>query len=110
MKKVYFDLDGTLCTQRNGDYENAEPLPDKIEFCNSLYNDNEITIYTARGTMTGIDWREVTEKQLEEWGVKYHTLSVGEKPAWDVYIGDRCYNINNIKGDSFEISDTSQKG
>ena len=53
---------------------------------------NEITYWTARGTVTGIDWYSVTEKQLKKWGCKYHYLSVGEKPAFDLYICDKSIN------------------
>ena len=44
--------------------------------------------WTARGTGSGIDWRDITEKQLEEWGVKYHELKFG-KPVYDLFIDDK---------------------
>ena len=47
--------------------------------------------WTARGTGSGIDWREVTEKQFKKWGVKYHELRFG-KPIYDLFIDDK--NIN----------------
>ena len=34
--KYCFDLDGTLCTKRNLDYQNAEPFKERIETVNSL--------------------------------------------------------------------------
>ena len=45
-------------------------------------------IYTARGTVTGIDWRDLTQKQLDSCGIKHHELRLG-KPFADVYVDDR---------------------
>lgn len=88
-----FDIDGTICTNTDGDYEKAEPFPDTIEKVNLLYDEkNTIYFYTARGATTGIDWREVTENQFKKWGVKYHKLFFG-KPTADLYVDDKCINI-----------------
>jgi len=89
------DIDGTICTQREkGDYENAEPLPERIEKINKLYDEGHtIWFFTARGSETGINWRELTEKQLKDWGVKYHRLLFG-KPSADRYIDDKAVNAN----------------
>jgi len=90
MKNYCFDLDGTLCTNTEGDYESAVPFPRRISKVNALYEEgSNILIYTARGTVTGIDWRTLTEKQLAKWGVKYHELRLG-KPFADLYIDDRA--------------------
>ena len=43
--------------------------------------------------MTGIDWREVTEKQLSDWGLSYHELHFG-KPNADYYVDDRMLDMN----------------
>ena len=92
MKNYCFDLDGTLCTNTEGEYESAIPFPERISKVNALYEaGSNILIYTARGTVTGIDWRPLTEKQLAEWGVKYHELRLG-KPFADIYIDDRAMN------------------
>jgi hypothetical protein len=32
---------------------------------------------TSRGTGSGINWRQKTEEQLKDWGVKYHKLIFG---------------------------------
>ncbi len=92
-----FDLDGTLCTQRDGDYSEAEPYLDRIEKVNSLY-DSGHTIYieTARGTETGIDWNEATKNQLRTWGVKYHQLRAGIKFAATYYIDDRAVHVDDF--------------
>ena len=88
-----FDIDGTLCTNTEGDYERAEPQPDVIRRVNALHDaGDKILLYTARGSTTGIDWRAVTELQLKEWGVRYHSLQFG-KPTADLYVDDKAVNL-----------------
>ena len=92
--KIYVDIDETICYY-NGErnYPDAIPLPSRIKKINDLYSEgNVITYYTARGAVTGIDWKEVTRNQLNSWGCKYHYLSVGEKPAYDLLICDKAIN------------------
>jgi hypothetical protein len=85
-----FDLDGTLCTNTNGEYIYAKPLSERISVVNKLYdNGNSIIIDTARGSTTKIDWLLLTKKQLSLWGIKYHELRVGVKLYADVYIDDK---------------------
>lgn len=88
-----FDLDGTLCTNTDGDYGSARPFKDRIDKVNQLYNEGHtILIDTARGSTTKIDWYGLTENQLKEWGVLYHTLRVGEKLHADIFIDDKGTN------------------
>lgn len=88
-----FDIDGTICNNTDGDYENAQPLYNVISRVNELYaKGNTIYFYTARGATTGIDWTDITEKQLNSWGVKYNKLFMG-KPTADIYIDDKAINI-----------------
>lgn len=91
---IRVDVDETICTSPpDRNYANAVPMKDRIEHINDLYDSGHIIIYwTARGATTGIDWREVTEKQFEKWGVKYHELHL-DKPAYDLFIDDK--NINS---------------
>ena len=90
MKNYVFDIDGTICTNTFGKYENAEPFPKRINFINKLYAQNKkIIIFTARGSTTKKDWRELTEKQLKKWGLKYHKLVMG-KPEGDIFIDDKA--------------------
>jgi hypothetical protein len=90
MKTYCFDLDGTLCTNTEGDYENSTPFVERINVVNKLYNDgNTILIDTARGSTTKIDWYDVTKKQLDLWGVKYSKLRVGIKLNADIFIDDK---------------------
>ena len=88
-----FDIDGTLCDNTDGEYEKAEPYFDIVSQVKVLYDaGHRIILYTARGSTTGIDWRELTENQLCSWGVKYHELVMG-KPHADIYIDDKGINI-----------------
>jgi len=91
---IYVDIDETICrSPENRDYSLAVPFQDRIEKINRLYDSGHRIVYwTARGTGSGIDWREVTERQFREWGVKYHELRLG-KPIYDLFIDDK--NINS---------------
>ena len=88
-----FDLDNTLCLTRAGDYLSSSPIASRIEKVNKLYDlGHNILIYTARGSSTGIDWREHTEKQLSMWGVRYHELRL-DKAEYDVFIDDKAIDV-----------------
>ena len=93
-RKTYIiDIDNTICTQEVV-YENAKPFEDRIIEYNKLYDEgHDITYWTARGTTTGIDWTELTTKQLKSWGVRYHKLKLG-KPHYDIFIDDKSINPN----------------
>lgn len=94
MGKLIIDIDGTICSQEK-DYSYAEPNYKIIEKINKKYDEGYcIILFTARGSETGIDWKEMTKFQLQEWGVKYHELKFG-KPAADLYIDDRVINVDN---------------
>ena len=70
---IYIDVDNTVCRTQGTDYPNAQPLPANIERFNRLYDEgNRIIYWTARGMKSGINWRELTERQLSTWGAKYH--------------------------------------
>ena len=95
MKNIYVDIDNTICQTSGLGYENSTPYSDKIAFINKLFDQgHNITYWTARGTVTGIDHYELTKNQLKKWGVKYHKLILG-KPAYDILIDDKA--INNIE-------------
>lgn len=75
----------------------AVPMRDRIAKVNALYDDGHIiTIDTARGAETGVDWRDLTKQQLEHWGVKYHALRVGKKPHANYYIDDKAINADEF--------------
>lgn len=92
--KIFVDIDETICYYENErDYNLAKPLLERIKKINQLFDaENEITYWTARGSVTKIDWYEITKKQLEKWGCKYHNLSVGVKPDYDLLICDKAIN------------------
>lgn len=93
----YVDIDGVICTNTYGKYEEAIPILENIEKINRLYDEgNKIVFWTGRGTVTKIDWKELTEKQLKEWGVKYHELKFG-KPKYDLLIDDKAIDIGDCK-------------
>ena len=92
-----FDIDGTICTLSEGEYQNAEPIQDRIDIINELYDEgNTIIFHTARGMgrtknsalLAERLFKHLTMHQLDEWGVKYHKLFMG-KPSGDIYIDDK---------------------
>ena len=87
---IYVDIDETICiSPKDRNYENAAPIDKNIKKINKMYdNGDKIVYWTARGTGSGTDWRQVTERQFEEWGVKYHELHFG-KPIYDLFIDDK---------------------
>ncbi len=88
------DIDGVLATITPGnDYTLAGPMTENIRRLNRLHAaGNRIVLFTARGSMTGIDWSELTRRQMREWGVAHHELRLG-KPAADYYIDDRMLSL-----------------
>ena len=87
---VYVDIDETICwTPDDRNYAMAVPMEDHIKIINELYQRGHKIIYwTARGTTTSIDWRNVTEQQFERWGVLYHELKFN-KPNYNIFIDDK---------------------
>ena len=95
---IYVDIDNTICTDENGEYQNAQPINNNIERINMLYEKGHTIVYwTARGTVTGKDWLKLTREQLNIWGAKYHKLNVGEKPHYDLLIDDKTKRIEEIQ-------------
>lgn len=96
-----FDIDGTLCTKINdGDYLKSKPYKHRIDKINDLYEQGAtIILNTARGMgryknnseKAHESFYELTVKQLNSWGVKYHKLFLG-KPSGDIYIDDKGVN------------------
>lgn len=88
-KRYCFDLDETLCITQGTDYTLSTPMNDRITVVNKLYdNGGYIIIFTARGSLTGKDFSALTQRQLDDWGVRYHELLFG-KPAADIYVDDK---------------------
>ena len=53
---------------------------------------SKIILFTSRGYTSKFDWRPLTEKQLDSWGLKYHELIFG-KPFADYYIDNKAIDI-----------------
>lgn len=92
--KYVIDIDGTICTEI-GNVEERIPYKNRIEYINKLYNEGNYIVYsTARGLKSGRGekyYRPITERQLFEWGCKYHQLSFKKHDA-DVFIDDKSIN------------------
>ena len=106
IQSYVFDVDGTICTLTDGDYEKAEPLMDRIEINNKLYDEGKQIIYhTARGmgrycndgSKARPEFYTFTVRQLKSWGVKFHRVILG-KPAGDVYIDDKGMKDEHFYG------------
>ena len=100
---IYVDIDETICHygekfQKHAhvgaiDYSTAIPYTERIDKINKLFDQGKTIIYwTARGSRTGINWFQVTLKQLNDWGCKFTELKLG-KPNYDLFIDDK--NINS---------------
>ena len=96
--KIFVDIDETICFYNSERiYKDAIPNYKNIAKINKLYDEgNEITYWTARGSVTKIDHFKLTKTQLDKWKCKYHYLSVGEKPHYDLLICDKTKRIEEI--------------
>ena len=102
MKVIYVDIDETICdtptdpTDGSRDYYASVPRLDMIEKINKIYDEGNTVVYwTARGSRSGIDWHDHTEKQLVEWGAKHHQLRC-DKPFYDMFYDDKTMRIEEI--------------
>lgn len=95
-----FDIDGTICSKTDGDYTQAQPIPERIQKVNELYEEGHTIVYlTARGmgrsdnsvSFAYESFYNLTHSQLLEWGAKFHKLFLG-KPSGDYYIDDKGLN------------------
>lgn len=102
--KYVIDIDGVICNEL-GTVSERLPYASRISLLNKLYDEgNTIVIFTSRGmnstnddpVASDLKYRDLTEKQLSDWGVKYHKLFFG-KPNADVYVD----NHNAIDTDFF---------
>ena len=95
---IFVDIDETICRYVDERYyPHAIPIQENINKINKLFGEgHKITYYTARGSVTGINWYDITKEQLDKWGCNYHELSVGEKPDYDLMICDKTKRIEEI--------------
>lgn len=108
---IVFDIDDTICNNRNRDYVNATPNKSVIKKINKLHESGaKITLYTSRGMVScngDIEKiikknKAVLEKWLEKNHVKYDKLVFG-KPLGDMYIDDKCMNVRDFEKEKFEV-------
>lgn len=94
---IYVDIDETICHSPNApDYSESIPIFKNIEKINKLYDEGNIIVYwTARGSLSNLNWYQHTLKQFKDWGVKYHELRMG-KPGYDLLICDKTKRIEEI--------------
>jgi hypothetical protein len=97
---IYVDIDETICHFEESlsdlNYTKAIPNEDAINLVNQWYDEGHTIIYwTARGTITGKDWFDLTEQQLKTWGAKYHQLKMG-KPAYDLIVCDKTKRMDEL--------------
>lgn len=85
------DIDGVIAgIVPDNDYTRSAPMRENIEAVRRLHAaGHEIILFTARGSLTGLDWFEVTSVQMRAWGVPYDELRFG-KPAASFYIDDKA--------------------
>jgi len=95
---IYVDIDETICFyEGTRDYNLAMPNLENIKKINKLFEEGHTIVYwTARGTVTKINWYDVTKTQLDRWGCMYHKLITGQKPAYDLLICDKTKRIEEI--------------
>jgi len=94
--KIVIEIDGVICTDTDGEYEDAEPIRKNILAVNRLHDaGNLITFFTSRGYESGKDWRDFTEDQLIKWKVQYDGLEFG-KPEADYYIDDKSLKERDL--------------
>jgi len=110
-KVIAFDIDDTLVSRPSElshlgkfKYLHCTPLQDNINICNSLYDaGHTIILYTARG-MTSFngdvmrvyaELYDMTEKQMNEFGIKFHKLVLG-KINYNLLIDDKAINTDEL--------------
>jgi len=86
---IYVDIDQTLFCSKIPTYEATYVNQRMIGIVNELFKHNFIILWTSRGTVTQIDWREHTENQLKHMGVNYHELRL-KKPMYDFWVDDKA--------------------
>ena len=77
---IYVDIDETICGYGDvREYSLAKPIKSRIEKINSLFDNGHTIVYwTARGSLSGRDLTELTNKQIKEWGAKCHEVRLGK--------------------------------
>lgn len=111
MKKIVFDLDGTICepnlsmSRTEDRYGKAKPVKKVIDKMKDLqYNGYYIVIHTARRMVTHngdldkiiADVGTITENWLDEHDVPYNELIFGKPYSDTHYVDDKAMNIEQF--------------
>ncbi|MDD5948215.1 MAG: hypothetical protein PUC39_00540, partial [Lachnospiraceae bacterium] len=96
-QRFVFDIDGVIAQfDETLDYANSKPREEMVRVIQKLHAyGNSIVLHTARGYVTGMDWREVTEEQMKRFGVPYDELHFG-KPNADYYVDDKMMDMEQL--------------
>lgn len=101
---IYVDIDNTICEYKKNvnplEYSLAIPIKENIQKINNLFDDgHKIVYYTARGSVNIAkrdEFYKLTKSQLIAWNAKFHELSVGDKPPYDLLICDKTKRIEEL--------------
>jgi CMP-N,N'-diacetyllegionaminic acid synthase len=89
---IYVDIDNTITITDGLEYESAMPIAERINIINEMFdNGYKIIYWTARGSVSKIDYHKLTENQLKSWGCKYTELLMN-KPNFCCFIDDKAIN------------------
>lgn len=114
-----FDMDGVICKNNGGDYENAPPIEYSITNINRLYDlGYKIIIFTARfgqrfpGRQYQLGY-EISINWLRKNNVKFHEFHMG-KPHYDMMVDDKGVRVEGANKDHWQnvwdlIEDLSYK-
>jgi len=90
---IAVDIDNTITFTEYNNYQDAKPNYRAIRKINRLYlKGNRIIYWTSRGNTSKINHRELTIKQLQDWGCFYHELIFG-KLSFDVLYDDKAKKL-----------------
>jgi len=92
---IFIDIDNTICNTRSDDYSESTPIVENVEKVKNLIEEgHEVSFWTARGALSGKDWKDLTLNQLDSWGLGGIPVSFS-KPFFDLFIDDRVMNVKD---------------
>lgn len=112
--RIYIDIDDTICTSKSSKrkYVDPQPIRENIRKANQLYDKGHYIVYwTGRAGYYGeyslAECYDITKKQLDSWGCKYHELRVGINKDWDLIIDNTA--INSYGWENGKVEDVLEK-
>ena len=92
---IYIDIDNTICNTIKDKYHLSIPIRENVEKVKALVEEgHEVSFWTARGSLTGKNWEDLTKQQLDSWGLGGIPVIFG-KPYFDLFIDDRVMNTED---------------